>query len=401
MTTFERRAAFTAAPKMIFLDQGVGKLIKRLVAATAAELGPVVFLSPELTISAPDVTLINMPGNVNRSARSRLLGWARYLVKAGWAIVTQVPGRPVLFIVSNPPVSPILGVLARKLKRQRYILLFYDMYPEAIERFRGMSTTTLVSRAWRALNALSIRNAAAVVTISPDLAQTLGQYYPGGAATGNVEIVPTWADTDVIYPRPKAENWFAQQYGQDKKLTVFYSGNIGAVHDLAMLPAIANQLRDYDDVHFLIIGDGVGRGPLQAECARLGLHNVTFLPLQPEDVLPFSLATADVSIIALARGGEGVSMPSKTYYMMAAGSALLGLSSARSDLAAVITRHNCGINIEPGNVEGAVQAILRMRNDPELLRLYRENGRSAAVNEYSAEVCIPRLIALFKRLLGE
>jgi glycosyltransferase involved in cell wall biosynthesis len=398
-TSLGNREQTGASPKIIFLDQGVGKLIKGLVTTAALELGPVLFLTPEQKVSSVDVRLVRMPPNRTQSARERILGWAKYMLKAGWMVLVRERGRPLLFIVSNPPVSPILGVLAKKLKRQPYVLLFYDMYPEALESLRGLSRHSLVSRVWRALNALSIRHADGVITISPQLASTLRQYYPDVRTAQEIEIVPTWADTNDISPRAKAENWFAIQHGQEGKLTVFYSGNIGAVHDLTLLPAIAERLQIYDDIKFLIIGDGIGRKALESECVRLALRNVTFLPFQPEEVLPFSLTTADVSIVALAKGGEGVSMPSKTYYMMSAGSALLGISDSDSDLASVIRQHQCGVNVTPGDVAGAVEAILCFRNNPSALRRYRDNARSAAVNYYSADVCIPQMIDIIRKRL--
>jgi len=249
------------------------------------------------------------------------------------------------------------------------------------------------------LNRIAIRHADGVITISPHLAMTLDQYY-GPGITGSPEmIVTTWVDSERIHPLPKEENWFAHQHGQVGKLTVFYGGNLGTVHDLSMLPQIAYQLREYSDIQFLIIGEGPGREPLKAECVRLGLHNVIFLPLQKEEVLPFSLTTADIGIVALANGAEGISMPSKTYYMMAAGSALLGLSDSDSDLAAVIHDYKCGINIAPGDVDGATQAILQLRNQPIVLQQCRRNARQAAEKHFSRTVCAPVMLEIIQKLL--
>ncbi|KKL81786.1 hypothetical protein LCGC14_1991270, partial [marine sediment metagenome] len=52
---------------------------------------------------------------------------------------------------------------------------------------------------------------------------------------------------------------------------------------------------------------------------RKALPNVTLLPFQPFDVLPLSLASADCVITCLDEGYEGLSVPSKTYYALAAG----------------------------------------------------------------------------------
>ena len=45
-------------------------------------------------------------------------------------------------------------------------------------------------------------------------------------------------------------------------------------------------------------------------------------------MLPLSLASADCAIVRLDEGYEGVSVPSKTYQMMAAGAAILAVEPA-------------------------------------------------------------------------
>jgi len=317
------------------------------------------------------------------------------VVALGWW--WRQPGKPLLFIVTNPPLAPLIGLLAKYLRRQPYILLFYDMYPEAIERFASFLGLPIIAVLWRKLNRAAIRAAHAVVTISPQLAHTLAQYYPAAAAA-TPRIIPTWVDTSFIRPIPKAENWFARQHHQVGMLTILYSGNLGAVHDLSLLPALAERLTTYADIHFLVVGAGSGWLRLRQACQRLGLPNLTFLPTQPQANLPFVLATADIGLVALARGGEGVSMPSKTYYTMAAGSAVLGLSDHSSDLAAIIRQYVCGLNVPPDDADGAAQAILNMRNQPDLLRAYRLNARRASETCFAKTVCVPQLLELIGTL---
>jgi glycosyltransferase involved in cell wall biosynthesis len=382
--------------KLFILNQGQGPLLREFVAAAAQTIGPVTYATPDrFTSPADNVHEIALPRNRNSSMLARLWGWFTFLLIGGLRALIE-SGRPVLFIVTNPPLAPLIGYVLKKLKHQRYILLFYDMYPEAMERFASLSPQSAVARAWRAMNRAAVRHADRVITISPQLAQTLAQYLP----LDQVRVIPTWVDTDVIRPLPKVQNEFAVRHAQTDKLTVLYSGNLGRVHDLTLLPALADRLRETPDVHFLIIGEGPGRAPLEEACAQLQLCNVTFLPLQPEEVLPYSLACADIALVALAEGGEGVSMPSKTYYMLAAGAALLGLCREGSDLAAVIDAHACGLHVPPHDVAGAAQAILQLHADRQALEQYRADGRRAAEQHYSRTVCAPKMVAVLQEMLS-
>jgi glycosyltransferase involved in cell wall biosynthesis len=385
---------------IVFFNQGVGPLFRELVTAAAEHCGPVTLYASDTESSTAWLRVAPMPKYDNSSGRARVISWMKYMARAA-AVVLREDDASLLFIVTNPPLSPLVGLMANRIQKRRYLLLFYDMYPEALVRFAGVSESDPIVQIWRYLNRLAIRHAACVVTISPRLADTLAQYYPTStAAAHSIHIVPTWVNTEYIRPIPKEENWFAAQHGQTGKLTVLYAGNLGAVHDLSMLPSLAQRVRYIPDVHFMVIGSGAGRASLEAECQALCLKNVTFLPFQPEEVLPYSLSTGDIGIVSLAAGAEGISMPSKTYYAMAAGSALLGFSTEQSDLARVMHTHQCGINIAPGDVESAASAIRLLHGQPALLRTLRENARGAAETHYSDKVCIPQFLMLIEEQLA-
>ena len=71
------------------------------------------------------------------------------------------------------------------------------------------------------------------------------------------------------------------------------------------------------NVTFLVNGEGVGRDALIR--AADGLANVRFAGYVPEDRLPELLATGDIHAVPLKRGLAAVSVPSKTYSILAAG----------------------------------------------------------------------------------
>ena len=355
-------------------------------------------MSPDCSLALPNnVRLVSMPPHTTVSTLSRLLGWSFFTIKGTGCVLSDRTHSSIL-LVSNPPISPIIGLIARWFQNRRYALLVYDVYPEALERVGGLHSGSHLSRLWRKFNRLAVSHAEVVMTISADMGKVVSQY--GVDRRGEtVKIVPTWVDTQWIRPIPKSSNDFARLHQQTDKLTVLYSGNIGRVHDLSMLPALAQRLQVYPQIHFLVIGDGAGREALIDACNRLALKNITFLTFQDEVLLPYSLATADVSIVALAEAGEGVSMPSKTYYAMAAGSALLGISRNSSDLAKVIQKHDCGANVEPGNVDAATSALVYFMEHPEQLAACRRRARAAAETHYDRQVVLPHLLDILRSAL--
>jgi glycosyltransferase involved in cell wall biosynthesis len=234
------------------------------------------------------------------------------------------------------------------------------------------------------MNRLVWENAEIVFTLSDQMAGNLEQWFNvQKTRAGKVIVIPNWADVDWIRPVTKDENEFARKYKQVEKLTVMYSGNLGAAHDIETMLDSAKRLKENDAVHFMIIGDGAKKNLVEKTKLEAGLDNLTILPFQPESVLPSLLSTAEVAIISLDKGSEGLMVPSKTYYSMAAGCALIGLCDNNSEVARIINRHQCGTVVSPGDIDAMTSTIKTFLDDKSTLDLYRTNSRIAAEKFYS------------------
>ena len=83
-------------------------------------------------------------------------------------------------------------------------------------------------------------------------------------------------------------------------------------------------------------------------------------------------------------------MPSKTYFAMAAGSALVAVSPPGTDLAAVVQAAGCGIHVPPRNAKALADAIRRLSNDASYLEQCKVNSRRAAVREFDRARLVQR-----------
>ncbi|HET9956445.1 MAG TPA: glycosyltransferase family 4 protein [Polyangiaceae bacterium] len=375
--------------EFVVFDQSCSVQVFELCARIASELGPTLLhtgtdFSGE---SKPGLTVIRGPAYDNRSYSSRLRTWSAY-VRHALNVGLRLRGRPVVMVSSNPPFGPFVGYTLRKLKGFRYLVRILDVYPDAIVK-AGLATGIwrLLPATWERANRIALESAEHVVTLGECMRDRVQRF-----VTAPVRIIPSWLDVHEIAPRPKAENWFAQQHDQLGKLTVIYSGNLGITHDFSGVFEAARRLRERSDIQFVFIGGGGRKDEISA--ATRGLPNCRVLPNQPKENLPYSMTCGDVAIVALGESGQGISMPSKTYHMMSAGAAILGISFGDNDLKRTIEHHQCGINVDPRDAQAVVAAVERFRADPEFLSRCRINARMAAEREFSAQVCIPQYLEL-------
>ena len=135
------------------------------------------------------------------------------------------------------------------------MVLIYDLYPELLVEFAGLSKHNIIARFWWSLNKLAYERADIVFTIGEHMARRLETTYdPPQTKAGRTVVIPNWADPDIIRPLDKEGNWFAQKYDQVNKITVLYSGTIGLKHNISPMVDAAVRLRYLEDVNFVFIG---------------------------------------------------------------------------------------------------------------------------------------------------
>ncbi|MDA2910957.1 glycosyltransferase family 4 protein [Nitrospiraceae bacterium AH_259_D15_M11_P09] len=295
-------------------------------------------------------------------------------------------GVQLLFIVSNPPFLPLVGYLLRVFCGTPYVILVYDIYPDILIRSGRLTNGCLIARIWRRFNKVMLERAEAVFTIGDVIAKKLtAGFDPRHTPVGRIIVVSNWVDATRIKPIPKEQNAFVERLGLVGKLTILYSGNFGMTHDVETIIAGARLLRSFSDVHFLLIGGGGKWSWAKTIVETEALENVTVLPFVPESQLPLSLAAGDVAVVTLGKGADGLSFPSKTFYSLAAGSALLAIASGSNELARLVHQHECGLIVDSGDAQGMVEAVLRFREDPGFLETCRRRARWAAETYYGRE----------------
>ena len=154
-----------------------------------------------------------------------------------------------------------------------------------------------------------------------------------------------------------------------------------------------------ESIGFLVVGDGAERRPLEREASMRGLENVWFLRGQPRSRIPGILAASDAVIVHLRREPlfETV-IPSKIFEAMAmARPVVLGV---RGESAAIVTRTDSGITIEPESPAGLAEAVRLLARDRELGRRLGRNGRRAAESEFSRRTAALKMLKVLRETAG-
>lgn len=386
-------------PNLIVVNQTVNPAFNGWLRRLAQTCGPIELWSGYAPGEiGPDVTVRSAAVYHRSSVMSRLRTWSAFAMLVTWQLLRRGDRTP-LFVVTNPPLMPLMAWLLHKIQRRPYGILEWDIYPQVLAPLGLARPGHPLYDLWHNLHGRALRAASVIVTIGEQMAARLRETAADPELL--VTVIPNWIDTEWIKPCPPDANPFVRKHGLQEKLVILYSGNLGTTHAVETIVDVAQQLRDEKHIRFLIIGEGSKR-PLVETAIRNGrLPNTDLLPRQPASALPFTLTSAQFAFVTLGRGYEGLSMPSKTYALLAAGNALVGISEPPNDLASTIARHDCGANFPPDSPVAIARWLKVVAADRAYLGRMRSAARQAAVQHFSAENCEVRLTtAVSQKLLN-
>lgn len=282
----------------------------------------------------------------------------------GFSVVSIVAGvlaghrgrRVDAVIAMSPPLTlGVAGRLVAWIRRAPLVFNIQDVFPDAAVE-TGAITNRWVIAAARALEKVSYLLSSRVTVLSDDLAGNVMSKIGASKAT-RVVVIPNFVDTERIVPLDASTD-YRRDLGLTDRPVVMYAGNIGYSQSLEMMVTAA---RARPGVDFVINGTGSARSDL--ELSATGLSNLIFGDFQPPERLSEVLATGDIHVVLLRRGLGRVSVPSKTYSIMAAGRPIVAAVDAGTEVTRLVDGAGCGLVVAPDETDSFLAAIDRMVAD--------------------------------------
>ena len=296
------------------------------------------------------------------SAAGRLADYFTFYLGAAWKLIA-LPRHDVVMALTTPPLIGLLALLACRLKGMKMVALVQDIYPDvgvALGTFReGSLATRLLDR----LNRTVLSRADRVIVLGDCMRERVAAKI-GRERAERIDVIHNWADGEKV--RPLADgvrNPFAEEHGLRGRFVVQFSGNLGRVNDFDTPLEAARLLRGRAEIVFLFVGDGAKAGEIREFVRRHELGNVLLLPYQPRETLLYSLAAGDAHLVTLAEGLAGLSVPSKTYGILAAGRPVLFVGDPRSDVARLVAEHGCGEVVPTGDAGRLARVVSAWADD--------------------------------------
>lgn len=324
--------------------------------------------------------------------------WRRALGFVGFSIISVVAGlragrtscdrrRVNAVIAMSPPLTlGLSGWLIAQGRRAPLLFNIQDVFPDAAIETGAIKNSSVITLA-RWLEKISYRAARVVTVLSDDLRENINAKLPA-AQSEKVLVISNFVDTKAIQPLGRMTQ-YRKDLGIDDRPVVMYAGNVGFSQSLNLL---IDAAREFPGVAFVVNGSGAARATLELEATDV--KNVIFGDHQPSERLAEVLATADIHVVLLKKGLGNVSVPSKTYSIMASGRAIVAAIDLGTEVARLIEVAQCGVAVAPDDPIALIEALRKMLDNPSQIRQMGERARvfveqvasPAAVAQRYAEV---------------
>jgi glycosyltransferase involved in cell wall biosynthesis len=273
----------------------------------------------------------------------------------------------------------------------------WDIYPQIIERTADNLPVKFICLIWKQLNNILYSKIDRMLTIGHYLKKNINAELKNPV---NIDIIPIASDCDKIHPISRDDNFFIKQYKLEQKFIVLYSGRMGIGHNIGTIIETALKLRTISQIKFLIIGTGQKYDEVRKLIDVNRSDNTMILPLQDESVFPYSIACGDVCLVSQEEKLFDCFIPSRTYDMISAGQAIIGICKRDSDLGELILQNGIGEVCDNADASSVADQIMKYYSDRVLLDSVKKKARKLAVNSYSNKIVRKQYEDCFLSLFG-
>ncbi len=334
---------------------------------------------------------INIEAVAKKAFAKRYFVGVKYCFKARKVFKRQ-KGFDVM-MVQSCPWAPFAISFAKRFVKAPVVYNSQDMFPGS-SIANGAMTKKWMQVFFFAFQKVAYRKADHISVISEDMKQKVIEQ---GVAPNRITVIPDWYDDKSVKEIPWDENKFVKKYNMQKNIFyVQFAGTMGFNFDYKLVIKVAELLENQRDIVFQMIGQGSQKEDFEKAVKEKGLENIVFLPLEPQEMVPHVYSACSVCLIPLPPGVIGNSVPSKAGLLMACRRVIVNSVDDDSDYYQMFEREKIGIAASNRNPKAVADAILKMRDNPELREQYAENAKKFSFGFYSRTVNTKKHMELFE-----
>lgn len=296
----------------------------------------------------------------------------------------------VFVYVPSPLLSAIPAIFLGWLKKAPVIIWVQDLWPESLSA-TGYVRNRLILRGVERVVRFIYRHADLL------LVQSQAFVEPVRALAGGTPIKYYPNSVDASFALPAGDST-PDGPGLDAGFSVMFAGNIGSAQAVEVIVDAATRLKAYEDIQFVVLGDGSCREWMLQQAWERGLSNLHLPGRFPVETMPGFMQKASALLVTLAdREIFAATVPNKVQAYMAAGRPIIACLPGEG--ARLVTEAEAGLGVRAEDGEALAAAVLQLYRMPESEREEMgRKGRTYFHAHFDHEKLVDQLIVQLKEV---
>lgn len=303
---------------------------------------------------------------------------------------SKLLGKPDTILVSSMPIFPIISAyyLKKKFKSNKLIIEIRDLWPLTPIYLKGYTKKHPLVKILGWFEKFAYKKSDEIVSLLPNSEPYITSI---SKEKSKFNYIPNGIDIELI-DKDSLPSSISEKIPKNKFI-VGYAGTLGMANAMEFLVDVAISLKEKDEIHFVIVGDGYLKKQLILQADNIA--NITFIDKikksQVQDMLQY-FDICYISRYASPLYKHGVSYNKYFDYMLAK-KPILESSELIKDQ---VEMSKCGIIVEPENMEAAKEGVLTLYNkSKEQLKEMGENGYEFVLKFHDYKYLATKYMNLF------
>jgi glycosyltransferase involved in cell wall biosynthesis len=300
----------------------------------------------------------------------------------------------VIFIYAPSPIlQAIPAIFLGWIKGCQVVLWVQDLWPESLSATGYIHNKAilkivelLVRFIYRNVDLLLVQSQAFVEPVRKLALGTPVAYYPNS-------VDDTFASLATV-TSPLVS-------GLENGFSIMFAGNIGSAQAVNVMVEAAMLLTEYQDINFVVLGDGSCREEMLDAVKQRGLTNIHLPGRFPVEMMPSFMQKASALLVTLAdQPIFGLTVPSKVQAYMAAGRPIIACLNGEG--ARLVVEAQAGLATPAENSRALADTILNLyMQSPEEREIMGNNGRRYYKEHFNHDRLVDQLIEHFQEVLKD
>jgi colanic acid biosynthesis glycosyl transferase WcaI len=346
------------------------------------------------TLDGVDVLRTWVYASSHRSSVRRLANYLSFVISATVTGLTAGQTYDVVLASSPPLFIGVAGMALARLLCIPFVFDIRDIWPELAVEAGEFEPTSAIVRWGERLEHFLYCQATHITVVTKGKRRKLAAK---GVPESQMSVVCNGVDLELLCTTG-GPDW-RRELDLDGKFVIVYAGLIGVFQGVEVMVDAASALREREDIHFLIVGDGVRRSELEERAERERLANITFLSPQPHKVIPSILSAADVALVPLVNSQLVDAVPSKL--LEAWGCRRSVILVAGGEARRLVEEAQAGVVVPPEESEKLAPVILQMASDRVKLGRFADRGYRYVSRYFDRPKLARKMESVLRYAIGE